>query len=101
MPIGSCRVQFRNWRLLARPHGVPRLLLVPPFALAHSGSISALPHGVEYLNGADMAQAYMERLGMWGIGTAFKDFSAFKSCIEKSGFGAMELVALDMKRRGM
>ena len=46
-------------------------------------------------------KAYMERLGMWGSGTAFYDFAAFKMSIDSSGMGAMELVALDMKRRGM
>eukprot|EP00966_Prymnesium_polylepis_P228761 5293922-Prymnesium_polylepis.1 len=45
--------------------------------------------------------AYMERLGLWGPGTAFYDFAAFKKCIDSSGMGAMELVALDMKRRAM
>ena len=45
--------------------------------------------------------AYMVRLGLWGAGTAFEDFAAFDKAIEKAGFGAMELVALDMKQRGM
>ena len=42
--------------------------------------------------------AYMVRLGMWGRGTPFKDFSAFEGEIEKAGTGAMELLAMDMKR---
>ena len=46
--------------------------------------------------------AYMLRLGLWGPGTAFADgFGSFATAIGKSGVGAMELVALDMKRRGM
>ena len=46
--------------------------------------------------------AYMLRLGLWGPGTAFVDgFGSFATAIGKSGVGAMELVALDMKRRGM
>ena len=46
--------------------------------------------------------AYMERLGLWGPGTPFTDgFGAFASAIGNGGVGAMELVALDMKRRGM
>tara|TARA_B110000858_G_scaffold8484_1_gene9064 strand:+ start:870 stop:4238 length:3369 start_codon:yes stop_codon:yes gene_type:complete len=46
--------------------------------------------------------AYMERLGLWGAGTAFTDFGAFNKAIGGGGgVGAMELVALDLKRRGM
>ena len=46
--------------------------------------------------------AYMERLGLWGPGTPFADgFGSFSSQIGNGGVGAMELVALDMKRRGM
>ena len=45
--------------------------------------------------------AYMERLGLWGGGTAFSEFGEFEKAISGGGVGAMELVALDMKRRGM
>ncbi|KAF2362510.1 Strawberry notch helicase C domain [Trinorchestia longiramus] len=45
--------------------------------------------------------AYMVRLGLWGVGTPFKSFPDFISTIEKRGVGAMELVAMDMKLRGM
>ena len=45
--------------------------------------------------------AYMERLGLWGPGTSFQSFGAFSEAISNGGTGAMELVALDMKRRGM
>ena len=45
--------------------------------------------------------AYMTRLGLWGEETAFGDFAAFAHAIDKAGVGAMELVALDMKQRGM
>eukprot|EP00962_Isochrysis_galbana_P022952 scaffold6880_cov110-Isochrysis_galbana.AAC.16 len=65
--------------------------------------------------------AYMERLGLWGQETAFNDFQAFDKAISdggaaaaltnlhppparfrrSSGVGAMELIALDLKRRGM
>ena len=44
--------------------------------------------------------AYMNRLGLWGPGTAFTGFEDFEQKISKGGTGAMELVALDMKRRG-
>lgn len=45
--------------------------------------------------------AYMVRLGMWGQGTPFNDFNDFISAVEKRGVGAMEIVAMDMKLRGM
>ena len=45
--------------------------------------------------------AYMERLGLWGAHTAFPDFNAFDKAIGGGGVGAMELIALDLKRRGM
>ncbi|KAK4336681.1 hypothetical protein RND71_044107 [Anisodus tanguticus] len=45
--------------------------------------------------------AYMVRLGLWGKGTSFKEFSDFISTVEKRGVGAMELVAIDMKLRGI
>lgn len=44
--------------------------------------------------------AYMVRLGMWGQGTPFSDFTDFISAVEKRGVGAMEIVAMDMKLRG-
>ncbi|ESO95520.1 hypothetical protein LOTGIDRAFT_117101, partial [Lottia gigantea] len=45
--------------------------------------------------------AYMTRLGIWGPGTPFKEFNDFIQAVEKRGVGAMELVAMDMKLRGM
>nr|XP_028958706.1 protein FORGETTER 1 isoform X1 [Malus domestica] len=44
---------------------------------------------------------YMVRLGLWGPGTSFADFREFLGAIEKGGVGALELVAMDMKARGM
>jgi len=44
---------------------------------------------------------YMTRLGVWGKGTPFEDFGQFVSTVEKRGVGAMELVAIDIKMRGM
>ncbi|CAI0555414.1 unnamed protein product [Linum tenue] len=44
---------------------------------------------------------YMVRLGLWGSGTCFSDFHKFLGAIEKGGVGALELVAMDMKARGM
>ena len=43
----------------------------------------------------------MSRLGLWGPGTPFEDFNSFAAKIEKAGVGAMELIAMDMKARGM
>ncbi|KAI9590456.1 hypothetical protein GQX74_008623 [Glossina fuscipes] len=45
--------------------------------------------------------AYMVRLGLWGQGTAFPNFNDFITAVEKRGVGAMEIVAMDMKLRGM
>ncbi|XP_011502559.1 PREDICTED: protein strawberry notch [Ceratosolen solmsi marchali] len=45
--------------------------------------------------------AYMVRLGIWGEGTPFPEFIDFITAVEKRGVGAMEIVAMDMKLRGM
>ncbi|XP_031633678.1 protein strawberry notch isoform X2 [Contarinia nasturtii] len=45
--------------------------------------------------------AYMVRLGLWGQGTPFATFNEFITAVEKRGVGAMEIVAMDMKLRGM
>lgn len=45
--------------------------------------------------------AYMTRLGIWGEGTPFPEFADFIQAVEKRGVGAMEIVAMDMKLRGM
>jgi hypothetical protein len=67
--------------------------------------------------------AYMVRLGLWGQGTPFKgkksllksekiflsncfffcitEFTDFIGAVEKRGVGAMEIVAMEMKHRGM
>ncbi|XP_059487413.1 protein strawberry notch [Neocloeon triangulifer] len=45
--------------------------------------------------------AYMVRLGMWGEGSPFREFNDFINAVEKRGVGAMEIVAMDMKLRGM
>ncbi|KAK9133843.1 hypothetical protein Scep_013371 [Stephania cephalantha] len=44
---------------------------------------------------------YMVRLGLWGAGTCFLDFRDFLDSLDKGGVGALELVAMDMKARGM
>ena len=46
--------------------------------------------------------AYMVRLGLWGPGTAFQNgFRFFLSSLERRGVGAMELLAMEMKRMGL
>lgn len=45
--------------------------------------------------------AYMTRLGLWGQGTQFTSFNDFLSAVEKRGVGGMEVVAMDMKLRGV
>ncbi|CAL4157261.1 unnamed protein product, partial [Meganyctiphanes norvegica] len=45
--------------------------------------------------------AYMVRLGLWGDGAVFQQFGDFFQAVDKRGVGAMEIVAMDMKLRGM
>ncbi|KAK9865736.1 hypothetical protein WJX84_001418, partial [Apatococcus fuscideae] len=45
---------------------------------------------------------YMTRLGLWGEGVpAFPDFATFLDAMDSKGVAAFELVAMDMKARGM
>lgn len=45
---------------------------------------------------------YMERLGLWGKDhSAFPQFADFLEVIGNRGVGALEMVAMDMKARGM
>lgn len=55
---------------------------------------------VSYINFiSDMA--YMDRLGLWGEGTQFPTFKEFAHEISEAGVGAMEMVAMEMKSRGI
>ncbi|MEA4920624.1 MAG: strawberry notch family protein [Clostridiaceae bacterium] len=45
--------------------------------------------------------SYLERLGLWGKGTAFNDVRDFIAKISDGGLAAMELVARDMKAMGV
>eukprot|EP00794_Sanderia_malayensis_P010733 gene10733-11882_t len=45
--------------------------------------------------------AFMERLGLWGNGTAFKDFTPFLESLTRRGLGALEMLAVEMKAAGM
>ena len=45
---------------------------------------------------------YMVRLGLWGKGTAYPGgFKDFLTALERRGVGAMELLAMEMKRMGL
>lgn len=60
---------------------------------------------VLYVSATAAAEAkdlgYMTRLGLWGNGAPFRDFEVFSNAIGRAGVGAMELVAMDMKARGL
>ncbi|KAF6201808.1 hypothetical protein GE061_004203 [Apolygus lucorum] len=45
--------------------------------------------------------AYMVRLCLWGPGTPYRDFNHFLAVVQKRGVSAMEIVAMDMKLRGL
>jgi hypothetical protein len=45
--------------------------------------------------------AYMSRLGLWGPGTAFENAADFTKSVKGNGTGALELVAMDLKGRGI
>ncbi|XP_033638096.1 protein FORGETTER 1-like [Asterias rubens] len=44
--------------------------------------------------------AFMERLGIWGEGAAFKSFENFLDAIHKRGLGVAEMLAMEMKASG-
>lgn len=44
---------------------------------------------------------YMVRLGLWGPNTTFPEFKDFYEAVENRGVGAMEMVAIEMKLRGV
>ncbi|KAJ1618490.1 P-loop containing NTP hydrolase pore-1-domain-containing protein [Pavlovales sp. CCMP2436] len=45
--------------------------------------------------------AYMERLGLWGKGAPFPSFADFTNEMSRGGMCAMELLAMDLKARGL
>ncbi|GAQ81070.1 Nuclear helicase [Klebsormidium nitens] len=45
--------------------------------------------------------AYMPRLGLWGQGASLKDFPALLKMCSQGGVGAMEILCMEMKMRGM
>jgi hypothetical protein len=44
---------------------------------------------------------YMQRLGLWGLGTSFASFPAFCQAIRRWGPSASEMLAVDLKQRGL
>jgi hypothetical protein len=45
--------------------------------------------------------SYMDRLGLWGHGTSFKNALDFVQKLDKRGVGVLEMLAMDLKSRGM
>jgi hypothetical protein len=74
-------------------------------AAAAARSLQALAAGVVYSTATPASEVrslgYMFRLQLWGLGTAFADFDAFQRALRRWGLGAAELLALDLKRRGL
>ena len=45
--------------------------------------------------------SYMKRLELWGAGTPFEDFSEFARAFKRWGPAASEMLALDLKQKGL
>ena len=45
--------------------------------------------------------SYMKRLGLWGGGTSFETFQEFSKAMKRWGPAASEMLALDLKQRGL
>jgi hypothetical protein len=43
----------------------------------------------------------MSRLGLWGPGTVFDSAAKFVRSLDSRGVGVMEMLAMDLKSRGM
>ena len=44
--------------------------------------------------------AYMDRMGLWGLGSAFADFEAFIDSMKHRGVSFLEMLAMEMKSEG-
>lgn len=44
--------------------------------------------------------AYLSRMGLWGVATAFPDFDTFLESMKKRGVSFMEMLAMEMKAEG-
>ena len=99
--------QFDGCIIFDEAHKAKNLSMDPPTA---TGKLvlelqQRLPNGrVMYCSAtgvSDLKQmAYATRLGLWGPGTNFNNFTSFRQALEKRGVGAMELLALEMKQAG-
>ena len=63
-----------------------------------SGSRTACVRQVSQMQVGNLA--YMTRLGLWGLGTAFPDFAAFLDSMKARGVSFLELLAMEMKAEG-
>lgn len=45
--------------------------------------------------------AFMERLGLWGVGAQFRSFEQFIEFVQKKGLGMAEMLAMEMKMSGI
>jgi hypothetical protein len=95
------------------PEGAPFLLLLDEAHLCrHEGKAASAARrlqeqaaGVVYSTATPASEVaalgYMSRLRLWGDETSFADFDAFQRALRRWGLGAAELLALDLKRRGL
>lgn len=44
--------------------------------------------------------AYMDRLGLWGPGSAFPNFEAFLDSMKRRGVSFLEMLSMEMKAEG-
>lgn len=44
--------------------------------------------------------AYLERMGLWGPGSAFADFESFLSSMKSRGMAFLEMLAMELKNEG-
>lgn len=45
--------------------------------------------------------AYMERLGLWGVGAAFPSFQAFLDSMKRRGITFLEMLSMELKGDGL
>lgn len=57
-----------------------------------------IPVSLKYIG---FFQAFMERLGLWGVGAQFRSFEQFIKFVQKKGLGMAEMLAMEMKMSGM
>lgn len=65
-------------------------LILPPAPLTHSAT------GASEVGN----MAYLSRMGLWGVATAFPDFDAFLESMKRRGVSFMEMLAMEMKAEG-